>query len=242
MLDLQLSTIIFQIINFVILLAVLTRFLYQPVLRTMQRRQEAIAARLREADERAAQADAERERLSRVIQEAQVQAEEVVGRARAEAAAERTRLIEAARGEAARYRDEAQRAVQEQEREELARLQASIRQTAVGIAGSLIRQAAGPSVHQALVERLITGDIRADGALDPLRGRPGAAVVVELAYAPDPDQQDHLRLAFANGWDDVSFRVNPALLAGARILVGRQAVVDLSLQRRLADLLAEPVR
>jgi F-type H+-transporting ATPase subunit b len=241
MLDLQLSTIVFQIINFVILLAVLTRFLYQPVVRTMQQRQEVIAARLREADERAAQADAERERLSRVIQEAQVQAEEIVARGRVEAAAERTRLIEAARDEAARYREEAQRAIQEQEREELARIQASIRQTALGIAGSLIRQAAGPTVHQALVERLIAGGIGADGVLDPPRGRPGPAVVVELAYAPEPDQQDRLRKAFADGSDDVSFRVNPDLLAGARILVGQQAVVDLSLQRTLADLQAEPV-
>jgi F-type H+-transporting ATPase subunit b len=241
MLDLQLSTIIFQIINFVILLAVLTRFLYQPVLRTMQQRQEAIAARLREADERAAQADAERERLSRVIQEAQVHAEEIVARARTEAAEERTHLIAEARSEAGRYRDEAQRAMQEQEREELARLQASIRQTAVGIAGSLIRQAAGPTVHQALLERLLAGGIQADGALQPLRGRHAPAVVVELAYAPDPDEQDRLRSALTHGSEEVSFRVNPDLLAGARILVGQQAVVDLSLQRTLADLQAEPI-
>ena len=137
MLDIQWSTIIFQIINFLILLAILTRFLYQPVVRTMQQRQAAIAAQLHEADQRVAEADAEREQLAQAIEQASRQADELLASARADAVAERARLIETARNDAARYHEEAQRAMQEQEREALSRLEARIRATAVTIADRL---------------------------------------------------------------------------------------------------------
>jgi len=153
MLDIQWSTIIFQIINFLILLVILTRFLYQPVVRTMRQRQAAIAAQLQHADQRVAEADAERERLAQAIEQANLQSEQLLARTRAEAAAERARLIETARNDAARYREEAQLAMQEQERLALSRLEARIRASAVTIAGSLVRQAAGLAVHQALLDR-----------------------------------------------------------------------------------------
>jgi F-type H+-transporting ATPase subunit b len=239
MLDIQWSTIIFQIINFLILLIMLTRFLYQPVVRTMQQRQAAIAARLQEADRRAADADAERQRLAEAVEQADEQAEQLLARARADAAAERVRLIETARNDAARYREEAQRATQEQEREALSRLESRIRASAVTIAASLVRQAAGPAVHQALLDRLTNGATHPDGVVQQLADRLGGPVVVELAYPPDPKLEDSLRGVFGEQHVDIAFRVNADLLAGARIIVGQQIVVDLSLQHTLADLQAE---
>jgi F-type H+-transporting ATPase subunit b len=241
MLDIQLSTIIFQIINFLILLVVLTRFLYQPVLRAMQQRQAAIAAQLHEADQRVAEANAERARLAEAIEQANRQAEELLARSRAEADAERAHLLETARNDAARYRDEAQRTVREEEREALLRLEARIRATAVTLAGSLVRQAAGPAVHQALVERLTNGATHADGVVHQLTKHPVSLLVVELAYAPDARLEDSLRAALGQQNGNIEFRVNADLLAGARIIVGQQTVVDLSLERTLFDLEAEAV-
>src|SRR5579864_1468408 len=193
MLNLQLSTIIFQIINFLILLVVLTRFLYQPITRTMQQRQEAIAARLRDADERGREAQAEREQLQRQVQEAKAQAEQLLAEARAEAAAERARLLEGARQDAARFQEEAQRAIQEQERATLGRLEQQIRTTTLHVAGSLVRQAAGPMVHQALLERLLDSGIPSGAAEeDALRRAVTASdsqLVVQLAYPADSEVQ-----------------------------------------------------
>ena len=241
MLDIQWSTIIFQIINFLILLAILTRFLYQPVVRTMQQRQAAIGAQLHEADQRVAEADAEREQLAQAIEQASRQADELLASARADAVAERARLIETARNDAARYHEEAQRAMQEQEREALSRLEARIRATAVTIAGSLVRQAAGPAVHQALLDRLTDGATHADGVVHQLSDHLGGPLVVELAYAPDAELKDILRAALGEQRVDIEFRVNADLLAGARIIVGQQTVVDLSLEHTLVDLQAESV-
>ena len=241
MLDIQWSTIIFQIINFLILLVILTRFLYQPVVRTMRQRQAAIAAQLQHADQRVAEADAERARLAQAIEQANLQSEQLLARTRAEAAAERARLIETARNDAARYREEAQLAMQEQERLALSRLEARIRASAVTIAGSLVRQAAGLAVHQALLDRLTNGATHADGVVHQLSDHLGGPVVVELAYPPDAELENSLRAALGEQQVDIEFRVNADLLAGARIIVGQQTVVDLSLEHTLADLQAEPV-
>jgi len=238
MLDIQWSTIIFQIINFLILLVILTRFLYQPVVR---QRQAAIAAQLQHADQRVAEADGERERLAQAIEQANLQSEQLLARTRAEAAAERARLIETARNDAARYREEAQLAMQEQERLALSRLEARIRASAVTIAGSLVRQAAGLAVHQALLDRLTNGATHADGVVHQLSDHLGGPVVVELAYPPDAELENSLRAALGEQQVDIEFRVNADLLAGARIIVGQQTVVDLSLEHTLADLQAEPV-
>jgi F-type H+-transporting ATPase subunit b len=241
MLNIQLSTIIFQVINFLILLVILTRFLYQPVVRMMRQRQAAIATRLEEADRRVVEADAERERLAGAIEQANQQAEQLLARTRADAAAERARLIETARNDAAHYREEAQRAMQEQEREALSRLEGRIRSSAVTIAGSLVRQAAGPAVHHALLDRLTDGATHIDGLAHQLSDNLSGPVVVELAYPPDGELEVSLREQFAEHCSDIEFRVNADLLAGARLIVGEQTVVDLSLERTLADLQAEQV-
>jgi F-type H+-transporting ATPase subunit b len=241
MLDIQLSTIIFQIINFLILVVVLTRFLYQPVQRTMRQRQAAIAARLQEADQRVAEATAERARLAQAIEQTNRQADELLAKSRAEADAERRHLIETARNDAARYREEAQRAMREEEREALLHLEARIRATAVSLAGSLVHQAAGPAVHEALVDRLTDGATHVDGVVHQLTEHQARPLVVELAYAPDASLQATLRAALGQQNGNIEFRVNAELLAGARIIVGQQTVVDLSLERTLADLEAEPV-
>ena len=65
--------------------------------------------------------------------------------------------------------------------------------------------------------------------------------MVELAYAPDAELKDILRAALGEQRVDIEFRVNADLLAGARIIVGQQTVVDLSLEHTLVDLQAESV-
>ena len=60
MLRFQLSTFIFQVVNFFILLAVLTRFFYRPLQQAMKRQEAKITARLHEAEERVQKADSER--------------------------------------------------------------------------------------------------------------------------------------------------------------------------------------
>lgn len=245
MLHIQLSTIVFQIANFFILLTVLAWFLYRPLLQTMRRREDEIAAQLRDADERARRADAERAQLAEEAVRARADAEALLARAQAEASQTRQRLLDQTRQEAARYAEEARQRIEEQERAVRRRLEDTVRTTAVAMAGSLIQQAAGPPFHRALIEQLLTGGLTPEGLqrdlLQRAVSRSNGAMTVEVAYPPSPELTERIREALARllGVTDrrveIVVRVEPSLRAGVRILV-QDVVVDLSLNRILADL------
>jgi F-type H+-transporting ATPase subunit b len=248
MLTVQLSTLIFQLINFFILLGVLTWVFYRPLLRVMKQREDAIAARLRDAAEQSRQAAEERRRLADESSRLHVESEALLAKVRVEVSQSREHILERARQEAARSMEEAQQRLQERERAAQERLEGRLRQVAVTIAGSLIRQAAGPIVHQALLQRLIEEHVGGDSheadllrqALPNANGR----VLVELAYAPSPDLEGRLQsmLGKSLGQEpaaiNLDFRVESSLLAGVRVLVGTVAV-DLSLKRILEELSQE---
>jgi F-type H+-transporting ATPase subunit b len=245
MLRIQLSTLIFQVLNFFILLAALTWFFYRPLLRMMKRREDEILSRLREADERAKQAESERARLAALSRQAQADAESLLERARVEAAQTRQQVLEAARREAANSLDAARARLDEQERSARTRLEVEARRTAVAVAGDLIQAAVGPAFHQALVERLLETGLKLDGPQGDVLRRALAQghgnVTVEMAYEPSPELRAHIEEALAKalaaepGPPAVAFRVASSLGAGLRVLVGTVAI-DMSLSHVLADL------
>jgi F-type H+-transporting ATPase subunit b len=245
----QLSTFIFQLVNFFILLVVLTRFVYRPLLRVVHRQEEEMVACLRDAEERAKRADAEREQLAQELQHARAQAEELLATARTEAAQIRAQLLERAHQEAAQQLDETKQRVQEQERTARQRLETDLRQTAVAMTAGLLQAAAGPLLHNTLIEQLLGEGLRLDGDQGELLRRAhtqaDGSVTVEVAYPLAPGLEARVRevLATAVGRDGatmtVTFRTEPLLLAGARLLVGGVAV-DLSLSRTLAELSQQP--
>lgn len=245
MLDLELTTFIFQIVNFFILLACLTWFLYRPLLRVMKKREADIAAKLHDADERAQKADAERQQLAQELQNARARAEQLLTEARAEASERRQQLLSQARSEVAEMIEGAKRQIQQQEAAAQQVLQARIGKTAVTVAGELVRQAIGPTLHAELLQRLIGNGagLEADHAdlLLQAYDKTDGKITIELAYPPSDGQQEQLRTALAHtlGRDraalQLDFRVEPALMTGLRILVGTVAV-DLSLSRTLEEL------
>jgi len=244
-LHVQLSTIVFQIANFFVLLAVLTWFLYRPLQQTMRRRQDEITQRVRDAEERAQRADAERARLAVETQRTRTEAEAVLAGARAEASQLRQRLLDQARQEAARYAEDAHQHIEAQERAVRQHLEETVRHAAVAMAGTLIQQAAGPAVHHALIEHLLAGGLSLDADQEAqLRGalsRINGGVTVEAAYPLAPDLTEQIRDMLARflgtpaRGPEITVRVVAPLQAGVRILI-EHMVIDLSLPRILAEL------
>lgn len=74
-----------QVVNFLVLVYLLKRFLYGPVVRAMARRDAAIAERLREAEQRRQDADAEAQRHREARETLEAQRERLLARAREEA-------------------------------------------------------------------------------------------------------------------------------------------------------------
>jgi F-type H+-transporting ATPase subunit b len=241
----QASTIVLQMANFFVLLAVLTWFLYRPLRQVMRRREDEITRRIQDAEERGRRADAEREQLAVDARRAKTDAEAVLDRARTEASEMRRRLLEQTRQEAARSADEARARIEAEERAVRERLEDTVRRTAVSMTGALIQQAVGPAFHRALIEQLLARGVPFDGDQAALvrraLSRANGGVTVEAAYALSPDLTERIRAAIAEPLGiaapkpEIAVRVEPSLRAGLRILV-ENVVIDLSLNRILAEL------
>lgn len=250
MLQFQWSTFLFQVINFFILLVVLTRFLYRPLQRVMAQQEEEINSRLQEAEERARKADTEREQLSIASQRLQAETETLMANAKAEAAREKERLLEKARQQADRYMEEAQQRVQELQRTAQQRMATDLRRTAVTLATHLMQASAGPILHKAFLDKLLQEGLPSAGEQGDLLRRAYAhvqdGVTVEVAYPPVSGLEEQFGQLLAttfgvqSGTVTVNCRTEPSLLAGARILLGT-VVVDLSLSHTLAELSHEQI-
>ncbi|HEU0234569.1 MAG TPA: F0F1 ATP synthase subunit B [Gallionella sp.] len=90
-------TVIAQAINFLLLVWLLKRFLYQPILNAIDAREKRIAAELADADAKRAEAKMEREEFQRKNDEFDQQRAALLNKVTNEAAAERQRLFDAAR-------------------------------------------------------------------------------------------------------------------------------------------------
>ena len=90
-------TVAAQAVNFLILVWLLQRFLYRPVLTAIEVREKKISAQLADAAQKEAQARAEREEFRLRNETLEHDREEILHKARDAADAERERLLEAAR-------------------------------------------------------------------------------------------------------------------------------------------------
>lgn len=102
-----------QWINFLILMWLLRRFLYQPITRAMDNRQKTIAERAQEAQQRAEQSEQLAQDYRDKLAELETQRAELLAAAREQASAEREKLLQQAREESqnlsARWQQEIER-------------------------------------------------------------------------------------------------------------------------------------
>ena len=92
-------TTVAQIINFLILIVLLKRFLYGPITNAMQKREERIAAHMREAEETVKQAEQEADLYRQKQQELDEQREALLNRIKQQVEQERQALLKKAREE-----------------------------------------------------------------------------------------------------------------------------------------------
>jgi len=104
-------TVIAQIINFLILVWLLKRVLYQPILNALDARERRIAAALADADARKSEAEDERRAFQQKNDELDQQRAELLRQALDEARGERERLVSAARRDALELRAKQEKAL-----------------------------------------------------------------------------------------------------------------------------------
>ena len=237
--ELSWSTFVLEIVNFLVLLWILKRFFYEPVLKVISRRQAGIEKTL--ADAKTLHADAERaqehyearladwdleRRQAREALDRDLGAERVLKLAELQSALKREQ-------EMARVADARRQADAMIKIEEVALLQGA------RFATDLLEQASGPDMEARLVELVIAelNKLSADRitALHTNYGKTPETIVVVSVFQLSDDQRqrlEHALAAITGPNRPLRFEQNSDLLAGVRIIIGAW-VLGLNLQDEL---------
>lgn len=184
-------TVIAQIINFLILVALLKRFLYGPIVRAMDRREAEIASRLDVASEKTADAEKERERYEVLARELAGNRDEMLANARDEAAVLRQELLENARKEVDRNRVQWQESFRREQESFLQSLRRHVSQEVCAVAHLVVTEMADASLQERMavcLERRILG--LEDTERVKLTAHfllPGQEIIVKSAFEMSPE-------------------------------------------------------
>lgn len=148
-------TVSAQIVNFLILVWLLKRLLYQPVMRAMATREQRITGRLTEAQERERQADEQRQQYQSKVEQLEQQSQQLLAQAAEQAEQEKLKLLDDARTEVNEQLKHWQLEVsQEKEKflKDLQKLSGDLIQT---ISRKALRDLAGTELEQQIIDSFI---------------------------------------------------------------------------------------
>src|SRR6266508_3722262 len=149
------KSLIIQAVNFVILLVLLTKLLYKPLMAKMDERTQAIQKSLDEAQAARAEARKERDEFAAKIQAAHAEAQGIRATALKDAADEQRRLVDAARAEAARLVASARQEMDQDVRRARQELRQEVADLAIAVAERLIKKSLTDADHRRVVDDAI---------------------------------------------------------------------------------------
>jgi len=240
-------TVIAQIINFLILVALLKRFLYGPIIKAMERREKVIAERLDEAANKKRAADEEGMRYRAMVQELADTREKMLAQAREEAEVLRRDLKQKAREET----DKSQAQWHESFRQQREAFAQGLRLHACKQVFAVVRRALTDLADTDLEGRMTDVFIRRIRNLDPAMQKEiadsilsaGRKIVIRSAFEIDPEGRQKIVAAISEqiskpdlnekedpSWTDmhIDFETSASLICGIEIVAdGKKVTWDL---------------
>jgi F-type H+-transporting ATPase subunit b len=218
----HLATLLFQVVNFLILVAVLRYWLYRPVQAMIARRQQAVEAPLADAAAERAKAGELRAEVERQHLAAAGERDRFLLEAGRDAEARRDQLLADAR----RTADNLVTAGQEALGRERAAAEAALQRQAVTLAVGLAARLLAASAPDGATDRLLDEALQAVEAMDGSardglsRAKGPARVQVVTAVPVEPGRREAITTRLHRSLGDaleVTFAEDPALVAGAEI-------------------------
>lgn len=149
-------SLIIQGVNFLILLFLLQKVLYKPLLAKMSERTDAIRKSLEEAQHARAEATKQQQENVERLRAAHAEAAAIRAAALKEAAEEQRKLVEAARGEAARLVESARAQMETDIRRAREELRREVSDLAIEVAEKLIRKSLDDADHRRIVAEAVS--------------------------------------------------------------------------------------
>ena len=225
--ELNWSTVVLEIINFLILVWILKRFLYQPVLDVIARRRTGIEKTLAEAETRHAEAVNLQQQYEGRLAEWDRERQHARAALSRELDAERTRKLAELQTALEQEQEKVRVAGARRQADTLHKLEETALRHATRFTTQLLKQATGPELEARLADLAITGltalPAERIAELRNNHGKPPEAIRVASAFPLADDQRQRLEQTLASiAGPDIPqhFEQDSALLAGVRIAIG----------------------
>ena len=154
-LGISLKEFIFYLINFLILMGVLTRFLYKPFLNMLAARKQSIKDALDNAELTNRRADEKMEQYSKRISKVEDESREIIRTAKIKADAQARDIIEDARKEAGDIIAKAEKTIEKEKEKAMEEMKQEIAVLAVMAAEKIVDREIQRAGQEAIVEEVI---------------------------------------------------------------------------------------
>jgi F-type H+-transporting ATPase subunit b len=225
--ELDWTTFILEIINFVVLVWILQRFLYRPVMNVVAQRRAAISQSLQEAQATQEQAAGLKTQYENRVADWQQEREAARQQLRDEIEAQRQKLLEQLQTELAEQRQKEQVLATRRDENLLREARQQAQVLTVQFATKLLTRLAGPAVETRLLEMLLEDLARLPEAqrqtLAAAQRDAQAPVRVISAFPMNDAQRQDLTAALRETLAapvTCEFREDPAVLSGVSIHIG----------------------
>ncbi len=225
--ELNWSTFLLEILNFLVLVWILKRFLYRPVLDVIARRRAAIENKLAEAEQLHTDADALKDQYENRLSSWQQERQQAMDKLRHEIEANRLQQLGDLKQELAQEEEKIRVAGARKEKQLQREIEQRALHQAAEFASRLLAEAAGPELENRLLDLLLDGlgTMPADqvSALGSKWGELPEHILVSSAYALAGDKRHRLEdtLNRVTGLSvPVHYEQDAKLLAGLNITIG----------------------
>lgn len=233
-LGINLTLLIAQIVNIVVLILLLRSVAYKPILKFLDGRREKIAKGLedaRKAEARLANIEAD---YSKRMDEARAEGQKTVAEMTANAEKQAAAIIAKANEDAARIKAQAQEEAMLERNKALADLRTQVVALSMAAANKLIGESMDAARQRVLVDEFFSG-VKSGKVvlLDPGVSAAGAKAEVTSALPLSANEQASIKTDLTGrGASEVEFKVDPKILGGLLVRVGDR-VVDASVSGRM---------
>jgi F-type H+-transporting ATPase subunit b len=146
---------VYQLIVFLILLALLKKFAWGPLMGIMKQREEHIANQIDSAEKAKKEADALLEQHRQMLKDARQEAQSLIDNARKLGDEQREEIIQAARAEAVRLKEAAKMEIEQEKEKAVAALREQVASLSVLIASKVIEKELSEKDQAQLIEEYL---------------------------------------------------------------------------------------
>ncbi|MGI6554935.1 MAG: F0F1 ATP synthase subunit B [Bacillota bacterium] len=154
--SIDLNTLIWAIINFFVLLAILYKFLYKPVLNVLDSRKEEIANNLSHAEASRKEAEEMFSDYKKQLEKATLEAAEIINKANKTAEEAKDEIIAQARQEAAAISEKAQKEIIREKEKAMQEVRDEIAGLAVLAAGKVLEKSITKEDHEKMISDFVS--------------------------------------------------------------------------------------